>query len=107
MSTYHRILVLPGEKGLISSKFTGNEWAVPGGLPNRDTECTVGTTNILRRPAAFLKMPKCLPFSMMVSHINTNMSQHRRGIKVWGQINSYPLPSKWTSKAILLVKYRT
>lgn len=35
MSTYYRTLALPGEKGLINSKFTGNEWAILGELPNR------------------------------------------------------------------------
>lgn len=94
MSSYYRTLALSGEKGLINAKYTFHEWAILGEVPHRDTECTVGTTNMLRRPAAFLKMPRCLPFSMMVSYMQTNMSQHHRGVKVWGQINLYPLPSK-------------
>lgn len=69
MSTYYRALALFGEKGTRNSKYTDDEWAILGDVPNRGIECTVGTPNMLEIAAAFLKMPKCLSFSMMVSPI--------------------------------------
>lgn len=72
VSTYYRALALSGEKGIVNSKYTDDEWAILAGVPNRGIECIVGTTDMPERPAAFLEMPKCLPSSMMVPPIKTN-----------------------------------
>lgn len=85
---------ISGEKWKINLKYTNDEWAIVGDVPSGDVECTVGNTNTLGRAAAVLKMLKCLPWPMTMSPIKSNMSRQLRGVKVWGQSNSHPLPSK-------------
>lgn len=36
MSAYYRTLAFSGEKGLINAKYTCDEWAILGEVPNRE-----------------------------------------------------------------------
>lgn len=54
MSTYYRALDLSGEKGIMNSKYTDEEWVILGDGTNRDVECMVGTTHV-RGPSGILK----------------------------------------------------